>query len=458
MPRVVIVGGGISGLSTAYYLAKAGIPSTLIERRPRLGGVVQSDVIEGCLVEAGPDSFISSKPWALDLIQELGLGGEVVGSNDHLRVTYVRRNGSFVPLPDGLMLMVPTKILPMAATGLLGWGTKLKMGMECLRRPPAQALPDRSVAEFIRDHYGQEAVDYLAEPLLAGVYGGDPEELSVSSVLAMFTELENKHGSLTRGVLAARRRMKAQTSAKTPLFRTLKGGLGSLISALSQAAAPHLSVIHGEAGAIERSGGRFSVHLPNGSMEADAVVLACQAYEAGDLICGIDPQLADLLGSVGYNSSITVALGYRREGFVATHGGFGFLIPKTERRLLMAGTWVGTKFPYRVPDDKVLLRCFISGSRPEDDATLVHAIREELRESLGVVAEPVFTRVSRWTRSMAQYTVGHQCRMGALEERRKAIPGLYLAGNAYTGIGVPDCARMGKQAAEAIIASGRVRG
>lgn len=453
MKRVAIIGGGISGLAAAYHLGKAGVPAALVERRPRLGGVIQSDLVEGCLVEAGPDSFISSKPWALDLIHELGLAGEIIGSNDHLRVTYVKRRGRFEPLPDGLMLMVPTRILPMARTRLLGLGTKLRMGLECLRRPPATPPPDRSVADFIRDHFGQEAVDYLAEPLLAGVYGGDPEELSVASVLAMFAEMERKSGSLTRAVLAARRRMRAQSGRRAPLFQTMKRGLGSLTAALERAAGPQLAVIHAEALAVERRGAGYAVRLPDGAIEADAVVLACPAYEAGALVRGLDAELAGLLESVRYNSSVTVALGYRKEGFRSSHGGFGFLVPKRERRLLMAGTWVGTKFPYRVPEDRVLLRCFIAGDRSEDDAALVGLIREELRESLGIAAEPAFVRVSRWPRAMAQYTVGHQRRMEAVEERVKRLPGLHLAGNAYTGIGVPDCARMGRQAAERILTS-----
>jgi oxygen-dependent protoporphyrinogen oxidase len=455
MAGVVIIGGGISGLSTAYYLAKAGIPSTLVERRPRLGGVIQTDTVEGCVVEAGPDSFLSSKPWALDLIHELGLGGEIIGSNDHLRVTYLMRKGRLRPLPDGLMLMVPTKILPMVTTRLLGWPTKIRMGLECLRRPNGAVREDRSVADFIRDHYGQETVDYLAEPLLAGVYGGDPEQLSVSSVLSMFTELERKYGSLSRGVLAARRRMKNPATNKTPLFQTLKGGLGSLTGALSKAAGSHLTVIHDAARAVERRGSGFSVDLSGGPIEADAVVLACQAYEAGEVIRSLEPELAALLGSVPYNSSITVALGYEQNAYDGFRNGFGFLIPKAERQRLMAGTWVGTKFPNRVPPGKVLLRCFMSGTFDGDDEALIGQIRDELRGLTGLTAAPLFARVSRWPRSMAQYTVGHQRRVEGIDARLKALPGVYLAGNAYTGIGVPDCARMGKQAAERIIASAR---
>ena len=452
MRNVVIVGGGISGLSTAYYLAQAGIPSTLVERRPRLGGVIQTGSVEGCVIEAGPDSFLAAKPWALDLIRELGLAGEVIGSNDHLRVTYVRKDGHLLPLPDGLMLMVPTRILPMLSTGLLGWPAKIRMGLECLRRPSRVARQDRSVAEFVRDHYGQEAVDYLAEPLLAGVYGGDPEQLSVSSVLPLLAELERKYGSLSRGVLAQRRRATRQGKS-APLFQTLKAGLGSLVDALRAAVSDRMQVLEDTAVAVERREDGFRVHLSGGALETSTVVLACQAYEAGTLVRSLDAQLADQLVSVPYNSSTTVALGYEKDTFDGPLNGFGFLVPRKERRRLVACTWVGTKFSYRVPEDKVMLRCFL-GATEESDEELLSEIREELREIMGVTAQPVFARISRWPRSMAQYTVNHQWRIEAVETRLRAIPGLYVAGNAYHGIGVPDCVRMGKQAAGKIASSG----
>ena len=216
MPDVVIIGGGISGLSTAYYLAKAGAASTILESRPRLGGVIRTDHVEGCTLEAGPDSFLSAKPAALDLIRDLGLADDVIGSNDHLRVTFVRKGGRLVPLPDGLMMMVPTRILPLLTTRLLSWGTKFRMGME-LFRAPAPHAGDESVAEFVEEHYGREAVDYLAEPLLSGIYGGDPTQLSVTSVLPRFVELAGRYGSLTRGVLAVRAKAHSSSAARSPL-------------------------------------------------------------------------------------------------------------------------------------------------------------------------------------------------------------------------------------------------
>ena len=251
MPRVVIVGGGISGLSAAYYLAKGGVSSTIIESRPRLGGVIQTEQIDGCTIEAGPDSFLSVKPAALDLIRDLGLADDVIGSNDHLRITYVRKGGRLVPLPDGLMMMVPTKILPLVTTSLLSPATKIRMGMELLRAPKMKG-GDESVADFVREHYGQEAVDYLAEPLLSGIYGGDPRELSVTAVLPRFVELAAKYGSLTRGVLASRAQA-PKTQSPAPLFRTLKGGLGQMVDAVIASIEGKVEVRNARAHSVERT-------------------------------------------------------------------------------------------------------------------------------------------------------------------------------------------------------------
>ncbi|HLN00599.1 MAG TPA: protoporphyrinogen oxidase [Bryobacteraceae bacterium] len=448
MPSVAIVGGGISGLSTAYYLSKAGISSTLIESRPRLGGVIQTEHIQNCVVEAGPDSFISVKPWAMDLIRELGMEDEVIGSNDHERVTYIRRRGRLVELPDGVQMLVPTKIFPMVTTPLVSWPTKVRMGLEYFRRPETGGRADRSVAEFVEEHYGREAVDYLAEPLLAGIYGGDPAELSVTSVLPRFVEIEKRYGSLTRGVLAERPKA---DGPRQPLFRTLRKGLGSLVDAVWKAAG-QTTIVHGTVNAMERVRNGFRLQLAGDWLSADQVVLACEAHQAARLMPTVDARGAELLASIGYNSSITVALGFERSAVREQMRGFGFLVPKRERRRLLACTWVGNKFPHRVPETLAVLRCFAGGdaAMAETDAALVFAMRQEIREIAAVRAEPLFSEVFRWPRSMAQYTVGHAERMVELDARMASQPGLYLAGNGYHGIGVPDCVRMGKQAAERI--------
>jgi len=447
MPSVAIVGGGISGLSAAYYLSKAGISSTLIESRPRLGGVIQTEHIQNCVVEAGPDSFISVKPWAMDLIRELGMESEVIGSNDDERVTYIRRRGRLVPLPDGVQMLVPTKVWPMVATALVGWPTKVRMGLDYFRQPKAEPRGDRSVAEFVEEHYGREAVDYLAEPLLAGIYGGDPAALSVSSVLPRFVELENRYGSLTRGVLAERRK---QQGPRQPLFRTLRKGLGSLVEAVWKAAG-RTTVVHGTVNALERVRNGYRLRIAGEWLSADQVVLACEAHQAARLMPNTDARAAELLASIAYNASVTVALGFDRSAVRDEMRGFGFLVPKRERRKLMACTWVANKFPHRAPETHAVLRCSAGdGAMSESDDALLFAMRQEVREIAGVRAEPLFAGVYRWPRSMAQYTVGHGERMAELESRLAAIPGLHLAGNAYHGIGVPDCVRLGKQAAERI--------
>lgn len=443
--KALIIGGGISGLCAAYYLSKAGIRPTLLERGPRLGGVIQTSVQQGCVLEEGPDGFLGAKPWAMNLIRELGLADQVIGSNDHSRITYILKKGKLIRLPEGLMMMVPTKIMPMVESNLLGWGTKIRMGLEFFRQP-GDPRKDRSVEDFLLDHYGQEAIDYLAEPLLAGVYGGDPRDMSVNSVLARFVELETKYGSLTRGVLAQPR---PKAGSGSSFLSTLKGGLGDLINALR----PSADVTYANAEALEQIPGGFRVRAGGDWLEADHVVVATPAHDVAKLLGTSQPELSSLLEGIPYTSSITLAMGYRKDTFDHPLNGHGFLVPKKERKYVFGCTWVGNKFDYRVPDTMVLLRCFLGGdAMPLSDQELVNTARSELRSIMGLEAAPVFHNIARWPHSMAQYTVGHEKRVSRIEEIMRAIPGLYLAGNGYRGIGIPDCIRAGQEAATKISA------
>jgi oxygen-dependent protoporphyrinogen oxidase len=454
--RVVIVGAGISGLAAASDLARAGVQATVFDKRPRAGGVIDTRMADGCTLECGPDSFLSAKPEALALIKELGFGGDVIGSTDHQRTPYILKGGRLVPLPEGVMMIVPSRVMPMVKTSLVGWPTKIRMGLEYFRKPSGKngRGEDRSVADFVTDHFGSETLDYLAEPLLSGVYGGDPAQLSIASVLPRFLEMERKSGSLVKGVLASRRNARSG-SAPQPLFQTLRTGLGKLTDALSS----HAEIQHAAVEAIEPDASGFRVRADGDWISADHVVLACPAWAAAPLVKDIDGKLGELLGGIDYSSSVTLSLIYRARDFDGKRAGFGFLIPKKERRRLAACTFVGTKFSHRVPDDKIALRCFFGGIGDaailnETDESLVDIAKEEMSNILVLHAAPISYVISRWPRSMAQYTVGHGPRVAELRRRAADIGGLHLAGNAYEGIGLSDCIRTGRAAAKVIIIAG----
>ncbi len=443
---MVVVGGGIAGLSAAYDLKRAGIECTVFEKNPRLGGVIETCKWDGCTIDAGPDSFISAKPEAMALCKELGLADEVIGSNDHQRTTYIQKHGKLVALPDGVMMIVPSKIMPMVKSPLLSWATKIRMGFELLRRPPKSPLPDRSVAEFVVDHFGQETLDYLAEPLLSGVYGGDPASLSVSSILPRFVDMENKYGSLGRAVMSAKR-----PPSGGSLFRSLKSGMTTMVEKV----ACGLDVRNANVETIERNGA-FRVRAGGDWIEASDVILACPAWSAAQMLVEDEPALATRLNEIPYSSSLTLTLIYDAAKFDGQRAGFGFLVPKRERQRVAAATFVGTKFPFRAPDNRIILRLFFGGANDEailseSDESILSIARDELRRILNLTAEPMFHMISRWPRSMAQYTVGHAKRMQEIKDRTTAIPGLYLAGNGYDGIGIPDCIRTGRAAAKKII-------
>jgi len=447
---VAVIGGGISGLTAAYELVKAGIACTIIDPKPLLGGVIRTENAGGCLIEAGPDSFLAQKPWALELIKELGLGDQVIGSNDERRRTFVVRNGRLIQIPEGVQFMAPTRIAPVLKSPLLSVSAKLRMAAEFLRRPSV-VRPDRSVAEFVTDHYGSEVNEYLAQPMLAGVYGAEPEALSVNAVLPRFVELETRYGSLSRGLMAGMKKARSTNGPRPSLFQTLRGGMQTLTDALAARIADQAKRVQGTVVALEQTNGRWRVQLEDASIEADAVILALPAYESARLLAPIDSEILEPLRSIPYGSSITVGLVYQRPAFTHPLKGFGFLVPRAEGRLLAACTWGGTKFDGRAPEDRPLLRAFLSGAKaqermnrtPQELATEVDA---ELKQLMHYSADPVEWRTAVWDRAMAQYPVGHAQLVAEIRGRESAIPGLSLIGNAYEGIGIPDCIRLARDA------------
>jgi oxygen-dependent protoporphyrinogen oxidase len=464
MTRIAIIGGGISGLSAAYELeqrrrAGAEVEYVLYESSSRLGGVLRTEHIDGCVVEAGPDSFITEKPWAADLCRELGIGDQLIGSNDADRKTYIFVRGRMVEMPDGLMFLVPTKILPTGFSPLFSWKTKLRMTQE-LFHPPRAVGHDESVASFVERHYGREMVDRLADPLLSGVYGGEAASLSVRAVLPRFAEMERTHGSLGRAMLAARKKMRSgPRRAAPPLFTSLKNGMQHLAETIISRLTPSALMTEAEVQAIQPEAGGWVVSAGMKSDHFDAVIVALPAAAAAHVLRIASPELAAELAAIEYSSSITVGLGYDRNVRQSLPPGFGFLVPRSEGKRLLAATFVHNKFPHRAPEDRALLRCFFAGVNAENvwplsDDQIVGIVRNELQQIIGLRAEPRFASVYKWKSAMAQYGVGHLDRLERIERLRRLLPGVALAGNAFRGIGVPDCVRSGREAAKELTASG----
>jgi len=462
--KLVVVGGGISGLAAAHRATEIarerGVPLdlTVLESRDRLGGTIATERADGFLVEAGPDSFLSEKPWALALCRRLGVEDQLVRTDDRFRKVYVWRGNRLHPLPDGFQLLAPTRLAPFVASSLFSWPGKLRMAMD-LVLPRGGVGDDESLGGFVRRRLGAEALERVAQPLVAGIYTADPDELSLAATMPRFLELERTERSVILGLMRAMKRapQPGTSGARWSLFVTFKNGMGQMIDTIATRLPDSAVQLGTRVAGIERAGAGWRVGVGDGAFEADAVIVSAESHTAARLLRYVDPQLATLLGEIGYASSATVSFGYRRADVPGALDAFGIVVPRTEGKALLAATFSSVKYPGRAPDDHVLIRCFLGGALDTaildgDDAALIARAREELRAALGIAATPVLTRLARHPASMPQYRVGHLARVETIERRLAALPGLFLAGGAYRGVGIADCVRSGEAAADAALA------
>jgi oxygen-dependent protoporphyrinogen oxidase len=449
---VLIVGGGLSGLSTAYYLSKYGIRSIIVEKSGRLGGLIKTDQLQGCQLEAGPDSYIATKPQISDLASELdGLSAKIIGSNDKARRVFVVRNSQLVAMPKGMAMMVPGEWPPVLRSSLLSVPTKLRLLWETCTSPRSRE-DDFSVGDLVRDHFGNEMLEYLTEPLLCGVYGGDASDLSARSVLPRFVGYEQKFGSLIKGVRA--------TAGEKPdgsLFRSFQGGMQTLTDALVKATSRSVHVVHSEATRIDQSEAGWRVRFAGESMSCSHLVAAGPAHVTANLLENSAPRVAKELAAIPYSSAIVAMLVFDAESLGHALNGFGFLVPRRERQTIAAATWVNTKFPSRIRSGLAALRAFVVGEQASqliasgiDKQALTELVLRDFRRLMGIAADPLFSTVYFWPKSMPQYVVGHASRINRLQTEADQFPGLHLAGNFFDGVGMPDCIRRAKDIAKHI--------
>ncbi len=470
-PRTVaIVGGGISGLATAYALhekaAKADVPlhCILLESDTSWGGKIVTHRVGDIVTEAGPDSFLSQKQAGLDLCMKLGLADQLVNTNETAKKASVLHAGRLHDLPEGLLSFVPKQLGSFVRSDLLTWTGLARMGLE-FAVPPGPSTGDESLAAFLRRRFGVQAFQRVLEPLMAGIYAGDAEQMSLRATFPRFFELEQRHGSVVRGMMAAK---KAASSGSTDqprrtMFVSLKNGLSDLVTALTSRLTQQGTELRVNARvdalrvrSHELGRWMYDIILHDGSaLSADGLVLATPTYVSADLLRPLTPIAGGLLDMIPYASTATIALAFPRTLASAVEG-FGFIVPRTEQRRLIAATWTSLKWPHRAPADQLLARCYVGGVGREDilqldDDTLTETVRKELDALCGIRATPTFIEVNRWWKAMPQYTLGHLDRLTQLEAAVSRYPGLVLTGAGYRGVGIPDCIRDGALAAERIL-------
>jgi oxygen-dependent protoporphyrinogen oxidase len=471
--RVIVIGAGLSGLAAAHRIHEHGatlrrpIDLTVLEARDRLGGVISTDRFDGFAVEGGPDSFITNKPWALDLCHRLGLDDQIVETDANHRRSFVVWKGRLVPVPEGFVLMAPHRLLPILTTPILSWRGKLRFFMDLVVPRSTDDEGDESLGSFVRRRLGREALDRLIQPLVASIYTADPYDLSLKSTLPQFLAMEREHGSLIRAAWRESRRrgqrhlLRHASGARYGMFVTLADGMDTLPNALARALPPGTVRTATAVRRIIRHEpvAPWLVELLDGPpIEADAVIVAAEAHAAARFLDVQDPALALQLRAIPYASSAIVNVAYRRDQISHPLDGFGAVVPAIEGRSILAISFLSVKFPNRAPAGTVLLRVFIGGAtRPEqlelDDAAVTALVEQELAGLIGASGSPLFVRIDRHPRSMPQYNLGHLDRVAAIRRSLAKYSRLYLTGVAFDGVGIPDCIHAAERTADALIAA-----
>ncbi|MHB9095431.1 MAG: protoporphyrinogen oxidase [Eubacteriales bacterium] len=464
MKKVVVIGGGITGLSAAYELQKAlesgeQVDYLLVEKDNRLGGKIFTEKIDGYTVEAGPDCFLSEKPWVGQMAQKIGISDRLMGSNEASKRTYVYADGRLNQLPDGLMGLVPTKLIPFALSPLISWPGKIRMAFDLII-PQKKTDSDETLGSFVTRRLGKEALDKIAEPLIGGIHAGDPDQMSLKASFPRFIQMEQKYGSLIKAMLIARKnapKPKPPEPGKVQktFFMTFAGGMSELTEAIVSNL-DKSKILTGKTVTkiVKEAVDGYVVYIDGmDPFRAEAVILTAPSHEAAVIIKEVDKTMADNLAGIPQATSATVNLAFKRSDINKSLEAFGFIVPISEKRKIKAGTYSSTKWNYRTPsDDYVLIRAFVGGARNQelvfqDDDKMLEMVLAELRDIIGLTARPVMHKIYRWIKGMPQYTVGHLERVANIEARVQANPGIYVVGGSYKGVGVGDCINVGFQAA-----------
>jgi protoporphyrinogen/coproporphyrinogen III oxidase len=454
--KVAIVGSGISACACAVRLRQKGIDFTVFEKEKSPGGKLITERIDDFVVEGGPDSFLPEKRWTLDLIREVGLDDELLPTNDEHKGTYIFSRGRLHRLPEGVMLMVPTMIAPLLRSDLISWPGKIRMGME-LFIPKKKGLEDESLERFVSRRLGRECLEKIAEPLVAGIHTSNPDNMSVKAIFPRFLDMEQKYGSLIRGMtrIAKKGSPDKNGSSQMTYFMSLKGGMQDLTHACLKFMGPGSVVTGSGVRSVTRAAGGYGLVIGSEQMTFDAVVLTTPSYTTAEIVHAMDPVLANRLSSIEWSSTANVSFAFEKKDLPPDLPGFGFLVPRIEKRRINAATWSSTKWSFRAPSGRVLVRCFVGGGHDEelvsyDDRDLARVLLEELGTVAHIHARPVMSRVYRWVRSMPRYTVGHLDLVASIDKLLAASPGLFLVGSSLRGIGIGDCVKSGFDAADEI--------